>query len=362
MFVWLFPQPSLRPRSQVSITCVILKLQLDLITALNVKMSLEIHPGVSLPPSISRYSYYFLNWNWLRPEQPPYLLNIAQIGGLPTVSEDIPPVAVFLGLYTFSTIISILLFEHQRRRRLSCTIPIVLFLFSGERVLTCILRIVWAFNLTSVRIAVATQIFLQAGVLLLFLLNLILAKEVWLGRQPGARTRRALTTTLITFSTLTISALIMVIASIIVSVYTLDHKVITNCRDVQRAGATYFLVLAATPLIMLALAFSTSPTRPAEAQVKLRDDSSLTVITVVSSVLCVLNAGFKTGVVWAAPRPLFDPAWYHSRACLYTFVFTTEICVLVLLYSTRVDLRFQRAKDRGNTYSSQGITDSGDGK
>ena len=38
-----------------------------------------------------------------------------------------------------------------------------------------------------VRIAVASQVLLQAGVLLLFLLNLILAERVSLGRRPGPR-------------------------------------------------------------------------------------------------------------------------------------------------------------------------------
>ncbi|KUI62715.1 hypothetical protein VP1G_09832 [Cytospora mali] len=293
---------------------------------------------------------------------PPYPLDTAQIGGLPSVSVDIPPLAVFLALYATSAMISIILFEHQRRRHFSCTIPVILFLFSGERVLTCVLRMVWAFKLTNVRVAVASQVFSQAGVLLLFLLNLILAERIWLDRKVRARTRLRLRIALITLSTLTVSALIMEIASIIVSVYTLDQKTISTCRNVQRTGATYFLILATTPLAMLALAFLTSPASSTKRQGTSSGELVRFPVTIVSSVLCILNAGFKTGVVWTPPRSLFDPAWYHSRACLYVFGFTAEVCVLILLYATCADVKFPRTTDQGNTNIEHGTTALDDGE
>lgn len=271
------------------------------------------------------------------------------------MSDDIPPLAVFLALYAMAAVISVLLFEHHRRRRLSRTIPIILFLFSGERMLTCMLRIAWAHRLASVRLAVASQIFLQAGVLLLFLLNLIMAEMIWLGRKPRARTRLGLKAAIIMMSVLTVSSLIMVITSIILSVYTLNQKTISTCRDVQRAGATYFLFLSTMPLIMLAFASSSSSTPATEKHGLFHMESLRTVVTIISSLLCILNAGFKTGVIWAHPHSLFQPAWYHSKACLYAFVFTTEICVLVILYAARVDLRFQPRKDQGNTPSDRSL-------
>lgn len=289
------------------------------------------------------------NEDLLTTKQPPYPLDTAQIGGLPSVSVDIAPLAVFLGIYATSAVISVLLFESQRRRHLSRTIPVILFLFSGERVLTCVMRITWTFKLASVRLAVASQIFLQAGVLLLYLLNLILAERVWLDRQPGARTRLGLRVVLSMLSALTVSALIMVITSIIVSVYTLNQTSISTCRNIQRAGATYFLILATIPLAMLAMASVSSSPFSNKHHGGLHKKNSKISVTVISSIFCVLNAGFKAGVVWAPPRSLFDPAWYHSRACLYVFVFSTEVLVLALLYATRAELRFPRTKDGGDT-------------
>ncbi|ROV94288.1 hypothetical protein VMCG_08647 [Cytospora schulzeri] len=278
---------------------------------------------------------------------PPYPLDTAQIGSLPTVSVDVPPLAVFLGIFTTSTTISFLLFEQKRRQRLNHTIPAILFLFSGERVLTCVLRIAWAIKLVNVRLAVASQIFLQAGVVLLFLSNIILAQRIWWDRKPGARTLLGLRIALTTLSTLTVSSLIMVVTSIIVSVYTVDQDTIRICREIQQAGATYFLILAAMPLAMLAMAFSPSASST-NSQGELYHKNHRMAIIAVSSVLCVLNAGFKAGVVWAPPRSLLDPAWYHSRTCLYIFGFTMEVLVLILLYATRADLKFAVTKDGGN--------------
>lgn len=282
--------------------------------------------------------------------QPPYPLDNAQIGGIPSVPVDVPPLAVFLSLHATAAAISMLLVEAHRRKGHDRTIPIITFLFSGERVLACAVRIAWASRPGNVRIAVASQVLLQAGVLLLLLLNLILAERVLLGRRPGHRARRCLRVLLGAMSALTVSALIMVVVSIIVSVYTLDQRTIERCRDVQRAAASYLVVLAVAPaaLLLVAPLFSTMPI-PHGTKV-MRTEKK---IVLSSCLLCTLNAGFKAGVVWARPKSLFDPAWYHSRACLYTFVLGTELVALILLLATRADLKFIPAASLRNEFEHE---------
>lgn len=244
-----------------------------------------------------------------------------------------------------------LLAESHRRKGHNRTIPIITFLFSGERVLACAVRMAWASRPDSVRIAVASQVLLQAGVLLLLLLNLILAERVLLGRRPGPRARRCLRVLLGAMSALTVSALIMVVVSIIVSVYSLDQSTIERCRDVQRAAASYLVVLAVAPAALLSVAplFSTEPT-PRVTTLR----RSEVAVVLSSCLLCTLNAGFKAGVVWARPKSLFDPAWYHSRSCLYTFVLGTEVVALVLLLATRADLKFISAASLRNEIEHEG--------
>lgn len=283
--------------------------------------------------------------------QPPYPLNTAQIGGIPSVAVDIPPLAVFLSLHSTAAVISMFLAESHRRKGYGRTVPIITFLFSGERVLACAVRMAWAFRPGNVRVAVASQVLLQAGVLLLLLLNLILAERVLLGQRPGPRARWCLRVLLGAMSALTVSALIMVVVSIIVSVYSLDQRTIEQCRDVQRAAATYLVVLAVAPAALLLVATLLS-TEPISRVTKVR--RSEVAIVLSSCLLCTLNAGFKAGVVWARPKSLFDPAWYHSRACLYTFVLGTEVVALVLVLATRADLKFIPAASLRNEFEREG--------
>lgn len=209
----------------------------------------------------------------------------------------------------------------------------------------------WASRPGNVRIAVASQVLLQAGVLLLLLLNLILAERVLLARRPGPRARRCLRVLLRTMSALTVSALIMVVVSIIVSVYSLDQGTIQRCRAVQRTAASYLLVLAVAPAALL-LGAALLSTEPIPRVTKVRRSEIAVVLS--SCLFCTLNAGFKAGVVWARPKSLFDPAWYHSRACLYTFVLGTEVVALVLLLATRADLRFISAASLRNEIEHEG--------
>jgi len=53
----------------------------------------------------------------------------------------------------------------------------------------------------------------------------------------------------------------------------------------------------------------------------------------------IVGAGFRIGANFA-PRPVNDPAWYHSRACFYCFNFVVEIIVIYMYAFVRVDRRF----------------------
>ena len=63
-------------------------------------------------------------------------------------------------------------------------------------------------------------------------------------------------------------------------------------------------------------------------------------IVLVVGCLCVTIAGFKTGSAYMPPRPISNPAWYHSKPAFYIFNFGIEISVLCVLTFTRVDKLF----------------------
>jgi hypothetical protein len=68
--------------------------------------------------------------------------------------------------------------------------------------------------------------------------------------------------------------------------------------------------------------------------------ASKAIIVVLSSALCILIAGFKAGANWSTPRPVTNPAWFHSKASFYVFNFVLEILILCLLTFSRIDKRF----------------------
>lgn len=63
-------------------------------------------------------------------------------------------------------------------------------------------------------------------------------------------------------------------------------------------------------------------------------------ILLLSTALLALGATFRVGINYKSRRPLNNPAWYHSKACFYTFNFTVELLVIILYVIVRVDTRF----------------------
>jgi hypothetical protein len=142
------------------------------------------------------------------------------------------------------------------------------------------------------------------------------------------------------FDSISIGAsLAMVIASVVVSLYTLNPHTRSTCRSIQLAALTYLLIFTTLPLIHLALAIFLPAHKRAETFGHGSMRTKMVILT-ISSTLCMLIAGFRAGVTWTTPRPLADPAWYDSKACFYVFNFTGEVYILALLTGSRIDKRF----------------------
>jgi hypothetical protein len=131
----------------------------------------------------------------------------------------------------------------------------------------------------------------------------------------------------------------MVITSVVVSLYTLSPHAHSICRSIQLAALTYLLIFTTLPILHLALAILLPTHKNAET---FGHGSMRTkiIILATSTTLCMLIAGFKSGVAWSPPRPAIDPAWYDSKACFYCFNFMIEVCILVVLTGSRIDKRF----------------------
>lgn len=274
-----------------------------------------------------------------KPPGPPYAPRVAQVGGLPSVIPDIPICAVFLAMYLGFAFINNKLFHQNRRRHYKFLPTLFIFGFCMARVGTLVLRIAWATREHNVRLGIAAGVFANAGILIIYVLNLIFAQRILRAERPKIGWNRALSIVLKVFYAGIGAALAMVITSAVLGVYTLNPSTLKAVRDIQLAAITYLLVFVSIPVVLLALAqFSPSSGDKEHFGEGSMLKKKLIVLTV--SCLTMTIAGFKAGTAWMPARSVLHPAWYHSKACFYIFNFTFEIMILIVLTITRPDKVF----------------------
>ena len=269
----------------------------------------------------------------------PYLSETAGLGGVPTPATDIPICAVFTLVYLCFAATNSTIFQQNRRKDHKFLLSVLLTGFCMARFGTLVLRIAWATRQHNIRLAVAAQIFVNAGILIVYVINLVLAQRILRAQQPRIGWNSTLR---VLYKVLYVSvgmSLVMVIAAVVVSIYTLNVHTRSICRDIQLAALTYLLVFVCLSPIQLAFATCLPPSKDKETFGK-GSMRSKTVIVTPSSSLCMLIAGVKAGVSWSPPRPITSPAWYDSKACFYIFNFTCEILILCVLTFSRIDRRF----------------------
>ncbi|EKD20033.1 hypothetical protein MBM_01985 [Drepanopeziza brunnea f. sp. 'multigermtubi' MB_m1] len=271
------------------------------------------------------------------PQSKPYAPQVAGLGLIPTKSLDDPITSIFLALFLVGAIAHLLILRVNLSRGKKFLMSGLLFAFCMARIVTCTMRLVWTSNITNVSIAIAAQIFVAAGVILLFIINLIFTQRVLRASHPTWAWTKAFS---LTFKLYYVSIVLMLIALIFCTVqsfYTLDSNIRRIDRDVQLVGSTYFAATAFLPLPLLALSFLLP--RPGVEKFGEGRFRTKIYILLFSSFILALGAAFRAGIAYV-PRPRNDPAWYHSKACFYVFNFTIEIIVVALFAVIRVDKRF----------------------
>ncbi|KAI5463261.1 hypothetical protein BGZ63DRAFT_380952 [Mariannaea sp. PMI_226] len=269
---------------------------------------------------------------------PPYLPTTAGLGGRPSVKVDDPISAIILAFFVAGAAFNMTIFQINRRRGHKFVLSALLFGFCMARIMANVLRIAWASNLTNIKLAIAAQVFVNAGVILLFVVNLIFSQRIlrayhhrigW--SKPGTLVFRFLY-----FSIL--ANLIMIITAVVYSFYTIDPTTRLELRKVQLTSITYLAILAFLPIPIVALCLALPRKTPMDkfGQGRMRTKVRLLLFT---STLLTLGAGFRAGVAYQI-RPATDPAWYHHKACFYVFNYVIELIVVYTYALSRFDKRF----------------------
>ncbi|KAK3487627.1 uncharacterized protein B0T23DRAFT_446506 [Neurospora hispaniola] len=272
------------------------------------------------------------------PDGPPYLPHQAQLGGKPTRSIDVPVCAVLLVVFLALAAMNMTIFQINRRIGFKFLFSGLLFGFCMARVVALATRIAWALHPDDENLAIASQIFVAAGVLLLFITNLVFAQRMirayhrFFGWSPGlTRLFRGI------FGSIVI-VLVMVITVTIQSFFTLNRQTHRIDKDIQLFCGVYLAVIACLP-ISLVLAAALVPRRTPIDRFGVGHFRTKFGLITFTSVLLATGAIFRAATNFVV-RPLNNPAWAQTKAAFYCFNFGIELVVVITYLLSRFDRRF----------------------
>lgn len=270
----------------------------------------------------------------------PYPPTKAALGLLPTVSVDVPICAIFLVLFIMGAVSHMTILQVNRRRGHKFLLSGMMFGFCMARITTMIMRIVWATRPTNVRIAIAANIFVAAGVVLLFVVNIVFAQRIFRACHPHSGWHPLFHHLFTGLYVLIVLTLLMLITSVIQSFYTLNEHTKHIDRAILLYGQTFYSVIAFLPWPMVLLGLVIPRKTRVEKFGQGRFRTQIAILLLTSFLLC-LGACFRVGTNYAGGnRPINHPAAYQGKACFYIFNFTIEIIVILLYVVVRVDRRF----------------------
>jgi len=272
-------------------------------------------------------------------------VHVAQ--GFPKPNTDAAPDAVFLALFLFTAITNVFIFLRNKRRGHKFVFNGLLTGFSMARVVTTSLRLAWMYNIEDRGLAVAATIFVAAGVLILFIVNLLFAQRILRGLHPHLGWHKGLSTAFRLLYLLILLMLAMVVTATVQLFFTTDPHIAKMDLDMQRAASTYFTVFSflPIPIVIFALAY------PKE---NLPDHFGRglfwhkAVVVLAAAVLLCLGAAFRTGTSFITYKP---DHWFNAKWAFYFFNFTLELIVVVMYIVLRIDLLFHVPDGSKGPYS-----------
>jgi Protein of unknown function (DUF3112) len=270
---------------------------------------------------------------------------MALVGGVPNTSVDAPITSVFLVLFIIGAVMHMTILQLNLKKGHKFLASGALFGFCMARITTVTMRLVWSTHQDNVSVAIAANIFVNAGVIIIIIINILFAQRILRASHPKLGWHRVVHYLFMAYYIVIMLLLIALITSIVQQSYTLDPNIHRIDRDIQLVGGTNSAFAAFLPIPLLIIGvvlpkMRSSPSSPRSVD-KFGSGRFRTKIRILllSTLLIFLGAGFRVGANFA-PRPASDPAWYHSRACFYCFNFTVEIIVIYMYAFLRVDRRF----------------------
>lgn len=317
---------------------------------------------------------------------PPYPPRNAGLGGTPNPIPDVPISIILLVIYLALGITHIRIFKRNKSRGHK-------FIFNGAllgkstpgnisnliteliilglckiRVITMSLRVAWTYNPRNTSLAIAANIFVYVGTVILYGLDWFFAQRIIRAQHThfgwSTRYRVFHRTGLV----LLISCLLVLVITQVWQFFTLDEDKLSTFHDLYLMAQTYFTVFAAAPAAMLTISLLI-PRTEVEKFGAGRMRNNITILYIAAFILSIGQI-FRCVLAYLPPTPL-QPVQrgtqelpvYLSKAFFYCFNFLTEILVIAMFAVVRVDLRFHipnGSKKTGDYSSSRIHIDKGD--
>lgn len=232
------------------------------------------------------------------------------------------------------------IFQRNKARKHKFIISGMMFGFCMSRIVTMILRITWATRPHNIHLAIAANVFVSAGVVLLFVVNLLFAQRVVRATHPHSGWHPIIHFSFLGLYVLIVVSLVALITSTIQSFYTRNKNTQRIDRDILLYGQTLYAFVSFLPFLLVIGGLVIPRKTRLEKFGSGRFRTKVAILLAATFLLC-LGACFRVGVNYAGgTRPISNPAGYQSKACFYIFNFTIEITVILFYVVVRVDKRF----------------------
>ncbi|KAK6352746.1 hypothetical protein TWF696_004749 [Orbilia brochopaga] len=278
---------------------------------------------------------------------PPVFLTTALIGGIPKKIPDFPASLVLAICFFAIAVTNIIIFRGNLSKGHKFKLSIFMIGFSMSRVVTLSMRCAWSFHPTNENLAIANQVFNAAGVILLYVLNLMFCHRLFRARHPSVehgKRRKIFYGLFAAIYTIIGCTFILVIVPTVWSFLTTNHTLQMKFITIRKVAVTIIFIVSFLPFIIVPITLLT-PHRDVETQLGLEKHyrggfRMKGFIILFAAFFLAFGAGFRLGVTFSPPRPGTNPAWYHSRAAYYVTYFTFEYIVMLWFTVMRVDERF----------------------
>jgi hypothetical protein len=250
----------------------------------------------------------------------------------------VPISAVFIALFIASAALNMTIFQRNRKRGHKFVLSALLFGFSMARITANVLRLAWATHLENVRLAIAAGIFASAGVLLLFVVNLIFLQRLLRAHHPAFGWARPLSLAFKFLYVCVVACLIMVIVSTVYGFYTLDQDVQLILRKIRLVAVVYLALLAFLPIPATLLCIAIPPRGDID-HFGTGSMRTKVILLLFTSTLLAFGASWRAASAFIV-RPATNPGWWNHKAVFYCVNYVIELIVVFTYALARFDLRF----------------------